>query len=87
MYFLLYYWYAILLDMLYSENIFSDLVYHRMVGVGRDLWRSSPTPLLTQVHLEQAAQDLLQAGSECLQRRRLHQPLWASCSSALSPSE
>jgi len=34
-----------------------------MVGVGRNLWGSSiPTPLAKQVHLEQAAQDLVQAG-------------------------
>jgi len=47
----------------------------RMVGVGRDLWRSSsPTPLPKLVHLEQAAQDLIQAGFEYLQRRRLHSP-------------
>jgi len=44
-----------------------------MVGVGRDLWgSSSPTPLLKQGHLEQAAQDLVQAGLEYLQRRRIH---------------
>ena len=44
-----------------------------MVGVGKDLWRSSsPTPLLKQGHLEQAAQDCVQAGFEYLQRRRLH---------------
>jgi len=44
-----------------------------MVGVGRDLWgSSSPTPLLKQGHLEQAAQDLVQEGFEYLQRRRLH---------------
>jgi len=46
---------------------------HRMVGVGRDLCgSSSPTPLLKQGHLQQAAQDLVQAGLEYLQRRRLH---------------
>ena len=46
---------------------------YRMVGAGRDLWRSpGPAPLLKQVHLEQAAQDLVQAGFEYLQRRRLH---------------
>ena len=45
---------------------------HRMFGVGRDLCGSfSPTPLLKQGHPEQAAQDLVQAGLECLQRRRL----------------
>jgi len=44
-----------------------------MVGVGRDLCVSpSPTPLLKQGHPEQAAQDLVQAGLEYLQRRRLH---------------
>jgi len=43
-----------------------------MVGVGRDLCgSSSPTPLLKQGHLQQAAQDLVQAGLEYLQRRRL----------------
>ena len=46
---------------------------HRMVGVGRDLCgSSSPTPLPKQGHPEQAAQDLVQAGLEYLQRRRLH---------------
>ena len=45
-----------------------------MVGVGRDLWGSSgPTPLPKQGHLQQAAQDLVQAGLEYLQRR-LHSP-------------
>jgi len=44
-----------------------------MVGVGRDLCgSSSPTSLLKQGHLQQAAQDLFQAGLEYLQRRRLH---------------
>jgi len=44
-----------------------------MFGVGRDLCgSSSPTPLLKQDHLQQAAQDLVQAGLEYLQRRRLH---------------
>jgi len=44
-----------------------------MVGVGRDLCgSSSPAPLLKQGHLQQAAQDLVQAGLEYLQRRRLH---------------
>jgi len=46
---------------------------HRIAGVGRDLCGSpSPTPLLKQGHPEQAAQDLVQVGLECLQRRRLH---------------
>ena len=43
-----------------------------MVGIGRDLCgSSSPTPLLKQGHLQQAAQDLVQAGLEYLQRRRI----------------
>ena len=46
---------------------------HRIVGVGRDLCgSSSPTLLLKQGHLHQAAQDLVQVGLEYLQRRRLH---------------
>jgi len=45
---------------------------HRMVGVGRDLCgSSSPTLLLKQGLLQQAAQDLVQAGLGYLQRRRL----------------
>jgi len=44
-----------------------------MVGVGRDLCGSSnPSPLPEQGHLQQAAQDLVQAGLEYLRRRRLH---------------
>ena len=58
----------------------SDLSYfftepqnHRMLGVGRDFWRSSsPTLLPKQGYLQQVAQDLAQAGFEYLQRRRLH---------------
>ena len=46
---------------------------HRMFGVGRDLCGpSSPTLLPKQGHLQQAAEDLVQAGLEYLQRRRLH---------------
>ena len=46
---------------------------HSMVGVGRDICGSpSPTPLLKQGHLQQAAQDLVQAGLEYLKRRRIH---------------
>jgi len=42
-----------------------------MVQVGRDLCGpSSPTLLLKQGHLQQAARDLVQAGLEYLQRRR-----------------
>jgi len=48
---------------------------HRMVGAGKDLWGSPiPTSLPKQGHLQQAAQDLVQAGFEYLQRRRLHSP-------------
>jgi len=44
-----------------------------MVGVGRDLCGSSgPTLLPKKGHLQQAAQDLVQAGLEYLQRRRLY---------------
>jgi len=55
-----------------------------MLGVGRDLCGSSgPTPLRKQGHLQQAAQDLVQAGLEYLQRRRLHnlpgQPVSGLC--------
>ena len=46
---------------------------HRMFGVGRDLCgSSSPTPLPKQGHLQQAAQDVVQAALGYLQRRRLH---------------
>jgi len=46
---------------------------HRMLGAGKDLCgSSSPNPLLKQGHLQQAAQDLVQAGLEYLQRRRLN---------------
>jgi len=46
---------------------------HRMFRVGRDLrGSSSPTPLLKQGHLQQAAEDHVQAGLEYLQSRRLH---------------
>jgi len=46
---------------------------HRMVGVGRDLCGSSSSTLLPkQGHLEQAAEDIVQAGLQYLQRRRLH---------------
>jgi len=44
-----------------------------MLGFGRELCgSSSPTPLPKQGHLQQAAQDLVQAALEYLQRRRLH---------------
>ena len=48
---------------------------HRLFGVGRDLCGSSSAiPLPKQGHLQEAAQDLVQAGLEYLQRRRLHSP-------------
>ena len=57
------------------EQILDMDLNHRMAGVGRDLGASSgPTPLLKQGHLQQAAQDLVQAGFEYLQRGRLHSP-------------
>ena len=44
-----------------------------MIAVGRDLCGSSSLPSLPkQGNLQQAAQDLVQAGLEYLQRRRLH---------------
>jgi len=44
-----------------------------MLWVGRDLCgSSSPTPLSKQGLLQQAAQDLVQAGLEYFQRGRLH---------------
>ena len=44
-----------------------------MFGVGRELCgSSSPIPLPKQGHLEQVTQDLVRAGFEYLQRRRLH---------------
>ena len=46
---------------------------HRMLGAGKDLCgSSSPTLLPKQGHPQQAAQDLVQAGLEYLQRRRLN---------------
>ena len=46
---------------------------HRMLGVGRDLWRpSSSAPLEEHVHLEQAAQKHVQVDFEYLQRRKHH---------------
>jgi len=63
-----------------------------MLGVRRDLCESSgPTPLPKQGHLEQVPQDLVQAGFEYLQRRRIHKlsgqpvPVLRHPFSALSP--
>ena len=58
--------------------------HHRLVEVGRDLWRSlCPTPLLKQGHLDTVAQDHVQMGSEYLQGWRLHnisgQPIPVLC--------
>ena len=64
----------------------AELQNHRMLGVARDLCgSSSPTPLPKQRHLEQVAQDLIQAGFE--PEKETPQPLWAACSSAPSPSK
>jgi len=57
----------------YSHFSSWKLALHRMVGVGRDLCgSSSPNPLPKQGHLQQAAPNLVPAGLEYLQRRRLH---------------
>jgi len=41
-----------------ASQIFQTSIYHRIVGVGRDLCGSpSPKPLPKQGHLQQAAQD------------------------------
>ena len=50
-------------------RLFTESKTHRIVGVGRDL--CGPIPLPKQGHLEQATQDLVQAGFEYLQRRRI----------------
>jgi len=55
-----------------------------MVGVGRDLCRSSSTTTLPKHgHLDQVAQDLVQVGFEYVQKKRLHntsgQPVPAFC--------
>jgi len=57
---------------------------HRMSEIGRDLKRfCSPIPLLEQEHLDQVTQECVQAGFECLQRRRPHnlsgQPVSVVC--------
>lgn len=52
---------------------------NRMIGLQRDHWRASgPTSLLKWVYLRQVAQDPV--GPECLQKRRLHNLFWATCS-------
>ena len=62
---------------------------HRMLGVGRGLCgSSSPPPLPKQGHLQQAAQDLVQAGLEYSSPEKdTPQPLWAAWARAPSPSE
>lgn len=58
---------------------------YRIVEVGKDLWRSftfSPTFLLRYGPLQHITQDCDQTAFEYLQGRRLHKPLWATCSSA-----
>ena len=48
---------------------------HGMMGVGRDLWRSSSsTPLPKHGNLKQVPQNRVQVGFEYLQRRRIHYP-------------
>ena len=55
------------------RSLFFSSLNHRMLGVGRNLCGSpSPTPLPKQGVPKQAAQDLVQASLEYLQRRRLH---------------
>jgi len=50
---------------------------HRVLGVGRDLCGSpSPTPCQKRGQLQKAAEDLVQADLEYLQRSRLHHLLW-----------
>lgn len=45
---------------------------HRIVRVGRELWRSSClSPLPRQGHFEQVTEEHIQADFECLQRQRL----------------
>jgi len=54
-------------------SVFTESQNHRILGVGRGFcWSSSPIPLPNQGRLQQVAQDLVQAGLEYLQRRRLH---------------
>ena len=53
--------------------VLEALPQNHRITEGRDLCgSSSPSPLPKQGHLEQAAQDLVQAGFKYLQRRRLH---------------
>ncbi|PKU47740.1 hypothetical protein llap_1940 [Limosa lapponica baueri] len=52
-----------------SDPFFTILIseHHRMVEVGRDIWRSSsPTPLLKQGHPEQVTQDHVPSAFEYL---------------------
>jgi len=54
-------------------DLFAETQNHRMFRVGRALCGSpSPNSLPKQGHLEQAAQDLVQAGLEYVQRRSIH---------------
>jgi len=69
-----------------SYHIITESQNHNTLRVGRDLCgSSSPTPLPKQGHLQQAAQDHVQAGLES--EKENPQPPWAACSSAPSPSE
>ena len=67
--------------------LFTELQNHRVVEVGRDLWRSSvPTPLLKQGHLEPVAQDVSRWLLNISSNETL-QPPWATCSDAQSTSQ
>jgi len=60
-------------DPILTNKVFTESQNHRIVGVGRDLCgSSSPTPLPKHGLLQQAAQELVQAGPEHLKRGRLH---------------
>lgn len=43
------------------------LDFHRIIGAGRDLWKSSPTTLLKQGQLEHVTQGHICSGFDCLQ--------------------
>ena len=63
-----------LLDICSSCSLASNSVTESQNGRGWQgpLWVTHPNPLPKQGHPEQAAQHLVQAGLEYLQRRRLH---------------
>ena len=58
-----------------QDCVAQPIGYHRIIewwGWKGPLWVTQSNPLPKQGHPEQAAQDLVQAGLEYLQRRRLH---------------